>query len=70
MLNKVPLHDVKVGVWCATSATKIIGPIFFFWDHSIHMDTLHMFWPTLFSARQCNISNHKQFYVFFSECSW
>jgi hypothetical protein len=29
MLNKAPLHDVKVGVGCAASATKITGPIFF-----------------------------------------
>lgn len=27
--HEKPLHDVKVGVWCAVSAKKIIGPIFF-----------------------------------------
>lgn len=27
--REVPLHDVKVGVWCAISASRVIGPIFF-----------------------------------------
>jgi hypothetical protein len=26
--HEVPLHYVMVGVWCATSATRIIGPVF------------------------------------------
>ena len=28
-LHEVPLHDQKVGVWCAISRTRLIGPIFF-----------------------------------------
>lgn len=28
-LHVRPLHDVKIGVWCAISARRIIGPIFF-----------------------------------------
>lgn len=27
--HHTPLHDLKVGVWCAVSARRIIGPIFF-----------------------------------------
>ena len=27
-IHEVPLRDVKLGVWCAMSATRIIGPIF------------------------------------------
>lgn len=27
--HKTPLHDQKAGVWCAVSAHRIIGPIFF-----------------------------------------
>jgi hypothetical protein len=28
-IHEVPLHDVKIGVWCAISAHRIIGPVFF-----------------------------------------
>jgi len=28
LIHEVPLHDVKVGVWCAVSATKIIKSFF------------------------------------------
>jgi hypothetical protein len=27
-VHKVPLHDQKVGVWCAVSGRRIIGPLF------------------------------------------
>jgi len=27
-IHEVPLHDVKAGVWCATSATMITGTFF------------------------------------------
>jgi inhibitor of nuclear factor kappa-B kinase subunit alpha len=27
--SEVPLHDQKIGVWCAISAARIVGPIFF-----------------------------------------
>jgi hypothetical protein len=27
---EVPLHDQKIGVWCAITASRIVGPIFFF----------------------------------------
>jgi hypothetical protein len=29
VLHQRPLHDIKVGVWCAVSAWRVIGPIFF-----------------------------------------
>jgi hypothetical protein len=29
VLHQRPLHDIKVGVWCAMSARRVIGPIFF-----------------------------------------
>jgi len=28
LIHEVPLHDDNVDVWCAMSATKVIGPIF------------------------------------------
>lgn len=29
LIHEIPLHDAKVGVWCAITAQRIIGPIFF-----------------------------------------
>jgi hypothetical protein len=29
LLHEQPLHNQKIGVWCAVSGTRIIGPIFF-----------------------------------------
>jgi hypothetical protein len=26
---EVPLHDQKIGVWCARTASRIVGPLFF-----------------------------------------
>jgi hypothetical protein len=28
-IHEFPLHDVKIGVWCAINAHRIIGPVFF-----------------------------------------
>ena len=28
VIHETPLHDLKIGVWCAVSGTKIVGPIF------------------------------------------
>ena len=29
VIHETPLHDLKIGVWCTVSGTKIVGPIFF-----------------------------------------
>ena len=36
LIHEVPLHDQKIGVWCAVTAERIIGPIFF--DDTINSD--------------------------------
>jgi hypothetical protein len=28
-VHQTPLHDIKIGVWCAVSARRIIGPLFY-----------------------------------------
>ena len=28
-MHQVPLHYVKIGIWCAMSAKRVVGPIFF-----------------------------------------
>jgi hypothetical protein len=28
-VHQTPLHDIKIGVWCAVSVKRIIGPIFY-----------------------------------------
>ena len=44
----MPLHDVKVGVWCATSAFKIIGPFFFLRPFSSYEYVTHVLTHTFF----------------------
>jgi hypothetical protein len=29
LTHEAPLHPVTVGVWCASSARRIVGPVFF-----------------------------------------
>jgi hypothetical protein len=33
---EVPLHDQKIGVWCAITASRIVGPIYF--DNTINSE--------------------------------
>jgi hypothetical protein len=33
-IHELPLHDERIGVWCAINAHKIIGPIFY--DDTVH----------------------------------
>lgn len=36
-INEVQLHDQKASVWCAVSAQRIIGYIFFLWNSELQM---------------------------------
>ena len=57
---EVPLHDEKVLVWCAISASKCIGPYFF--DGSVNSTNyLHML-KTFFCPRVWRIKDHQKYY--------
>jgi hypothetical protein len=42
-VHQIPLHDIKIGVWCAVSARRIVGPILY---HEI-MNTDRYVWNIL-----------------------
>jgi hypothetical protein len=46
-LHQVPLHDQKIGVWCAVSASRIIGPTFF--DTTVNTDVYLQIFRNLYS---------------------
>ena len=51
-----PLHSEKIGVWCAMSNQRIIGPIFFekSIDSSKYIDILTQFYDLLTSEEKNN----------------
>jgi hypothetical protein len=46
-LHQVPLHDQKIGVWCAVSASRIIGLIFF--DTTVNTDVYLQIFENFYS---------------------
>lgn len=44
VIDEVPLDDVKVGVWYATTGTKVIGSVFSPPKPLIHTSMLRTFW--------------------------
>ena len=70
LIHEVPLYQVMVGVWCAMSATKIIGLIVSENKNSQYCVTENLvpffnIFPItknqlLFSARQCNTAHKKR----------
>jgi hypothetical protein len=79
-IKEVPLHDVVVDVWCAMTANRITGPVFFLLRSQIQTHMLHTVWhhlrtpgpstkKTLCSARHCN-SSYCKFYALFINCFW
>jgi hypothetical protein len=46
-LHQVPLHNQKIGVWCAVSASRIIGPIFF--DTTVNTGTYLQIFENFYS---------------------
>lgn len=45
IIYEAPLHDQKIGVWCAVSGTRIVGPIFFssIVNTDVYLDILRQF---------------------------
>jgi len=74
LIRDVPLHDVKVGVWCAIGAARTTGCLFYGRPY-VNTDMLHTFWHhfffyhlsnyertlSLFSVRQWNRSHSNEF---------
>ena len=70
-IGEVSLDGVKVGVWYASSGTRVIGSVFFFLPKTINSHQYVTFWYCLgtpvwlqknlclFPARQCNSWHHK-----------
>jgi hypothetical protein len=48
LTHETPLHPVKVGVWCALSARRTVGPVFF--KETINCD--RSFWGILFGVNR------------------
>ena len=62
LIQEVPLHGVQVGVWCAMSATRIIGPIFFSETLNSHRYVTQILTP--FFER---LSDYERTYAFFQQ---
>jgi hypothetical protein len=56
----MPLHDIKVGVWCALSATRITGPILFL--DTINSDGYSRQAPTHFVFSLSDDENEDRFF--------
>jgi hypothetical protein len=72
LIYEAPLHNVKYGVWCALSAIKITGPIFFVssnYTNMLHMLQQHLITCPIkryylrFTGAQCNTKHSQQFSV-------
>jgi hypothetical protein len=65
LIHYVPLHDVKVGVWCVIGAARTTGCIFFGGPY-VHTDVLHAFRFHFFN----HLSNYERTLSLFSVRQW
>lgn len=61
LLFEQPLHDQKIGVWCAMTAKRIVGPIFF--DTTVNTDVYLTFLEELYSQ----LTEEENNYCFFQQ---
>jgi hypothetical protein len=67
LTHEVPLHPVKVGAWCAVSARRIVGPVFY--NKTINFERyvqviLRQFLPELTEEERCLWGqNYEQWYL-------
>jgi hypothetical protein len=78
----VPLHDQKIGVWCAITASWIVGPIFFLKTLLIHSGMSVTFYGpfsgalrkkkrhTVIYARRCYSTHCHLFHKCFERSVW
>ena len=57
---EVPLHDQKVLVWCAFSASKIYGPYFF--EESVNQHNYLEMLKTFFWIKHLKVKDYKKYY--------
>lgn len=61
VLHESPLHDEKIGLWCAISGHRIVGPIFF--DETVNSDV----YIRIFNEFYEQLTNDEREYCFFQQ---
>lgn len=61
LIHEVPLHDQKIGVWCAVLASRVIGPIFF--DTTVNTDV----YLTILDDFAQQLTEEEREYCFFQQ---
>jgi hypothetical protein len=60
-IHQQPLHDQKIGVWCAVSSTRIVGSIFFETTVNSHV------YMGIFEKFYAQLTPHEREYAIFQQ---